>query len=117
ISARIGLPARLKPVTSSGAALTQHAGQGEAAVGMVSSHDIVAQMEKGFPVALSFPQEGTGWEIGGMALLNRAKHANIAKAWFDWALESATRKRGYGARIGLALEADEEESAWPSPWV
>jgi len=29
----------------------------------------VAQMEKGLPIALSFPIEGTGWEIGGMALL------------------------------------------------
>ena len=80
--------------TKSGAAPAQHVGQGEAAVGVVFSHDIVAQMEKGLPVVLSFPQEGTGWEIGGMALLKGAKHANIAQAWFDWALEPATQELG-----------------------
>jgi iron(III) transport system substrate-binding protein len=80
--------------TKSGAAPAQHVGQGEAAVGVVFSHDIVAQMEKGLPIVLSFPQEGTGWEVGGMALLKGAKHANIAKAWFDWALEPATQELG-----------------------
>jgi iron(III) transport system substrate-binding protein len=80
--------------TKSGAAPAQHVGQGEAAVGVVFSHDIVAQMEKGLPVVLSFPTEGTGWEIGGMALLKGAKHAHVAKAWFDWALEPATQELG-----------------------
>ena len=80
--------------TKSGAAPAQHVGQGEAAVGVVFSHDIVAQMEKGLPIVLSFPQEGTGWEIGGMALLKGAKHASIAKAWFDWALEATTQELG-----------------------
>src|SRR4029434_9851652 len=51
-------------------------------------------IEKGLPIVLSFPQEGTGWEIGGMALLKGAKHANIAQAWFDWALEPATQELG-----------------------
>lgn len=54
--------------TKSGAAPTQHVGQGEAAVGVVFSHDIIAQMEKGFPIVLSFAKEGMGWEIGGMAM-------------------------------------------------
>jgi iron(III) transport system substrate-binding protein len=29
-----------------------------------------------------------------MALLKGAKHANIAQAWFDWALEPATQGLG-----------------------
>jgi iron(III) transport system substrate-binding protein len=80
--------------TKSGAAPAQHVGQGEAAVGVVFSHDIVTQMEKGLPIALSFAQEGMGWEIGGMALVKGAKHPELAKAWFDWALEPATQELG-----------------------
>jgi iron(III) transport system substrate-binding protein len=80
--------------TKSGAAPTQHVGQGEAAVGVVFSHDIIAQLEKGLPLVLSFAQEGMGWEIGGMAIVKGAKHPALAKAWFDWALEPAVQDLG-----------------------
>jgi iron(III) transport system substrate-binding protein len=85
--------------TKSGAAPTQHVGQGEAAVGVVFSHDIVMQMEKGLPIVLSFAKEGMGWEIGGMAIVKGAKAPELAKAWFDWALEPTTQELGpkYGA--------------------
>ena len=46
----------------------------EAAVSVVFSHDVIAQMEKGLPLVLSFAQEGMGWEIGGMAIVKGAKH-------------------------------------------
>jgi iron(III) transport system substrate-binding protein len=80
--------------TKSGAAPAQHVGQGEAAVGVVFSHDIVTQMEQGLPIVLSFAQEGMGWEIGGMAIVKGAKHPDLARAWFDWALEPATQELG-----------------------
>jgi len=80
--------------TKSGAAPAGHIGQGEAAVGVVFSHDIVAQMEKGFPIALSFAREGMGWEIGGMGIVKGAKHPELAKAWFDWALLPSTQELG-----------------------
>jgi iron(III) transport system substrate-binding protein len=80
--------------TKSGAAPAQHVGQGEAAVGVVFSHDIVTQMEQGLPIVLSFAQEGMGWEIGGMAMVKGARHPDLARAWFDWALEPATQELG-----------------------
>lgn len=43
--------------TKSGAAPARFAGQGEAAVAIVFSHDIVAQIEAGLPLALTFPAE------------------------------------------------------------
>ena len=48
--------------TKSGAAPAKFVGQGEAAVGIVFSHDIVAEIEKGSPLVLTFPEEGTGYE-------------------------------------------------------
>lgn len=80
--------------TRSGAAPANFVGQGEAAVGIVFSHDIVAQIENGAPLTLTFPEEGTGYEIGGMGLIKGAKNPDNAKKWFDWALEPATQELG-----------------------
>lgn len=80
--------------TKSGAAPVQSVGQGEGAVGVVFSHDIVAGIEKGLPLTLSFPAEGTGYEIGGMGLVKGAKNLELAKAWYDWALQPATQELG-----------------------
>ncbi|MBS1251056.1 MAG: hypothetical protein MAG451_00085 [Anaerolineales bacterium] len=80
--------------TKSGAAPAKFVGQGEAAVGIVFSHDIVAEQEAGSPLVLTFPQEGTGYEIGGMGLIKGAEHLDAAKKWFDWALEPETQGLG-----------------------
>ncbi len=80
--------------TKSGAAPAKFVGQGEAAVGIVFSHDIVAEIEKGSPLELTFPSEGTGYEIGGEGIILGAKHPDAARKWFDWALEPATQELG-----------------------
>jgi iron(III) transport system substrate-binding protein len=80
--------------TRSGAAPANFVGQGEAAVGIVFSHDIVAQIENGAPLTLTFPEEGTGFEVGGMGIIKGAKSLDNAKKWFDWALEPATQELG-----------------------
>ncbi len=92
--------------TKTGAAPVQSVGQGEAAVGIVFSHDIVAGIEQGLPIKLTFPKEGTGYEIGGMAIVKGGKHPELAKAWYDWALQPATQELGkkYHAYQGLTVK-------------
>ena len=52
--------------TKSGAAPAKFVGQGEAAVAIVFSHDTVNEIENNkMPLVLTFPAEGTGYEIGG----------------------------------------------------
>lgn len=81
--------------TKSGAAPAKFVGLGEAAVAIVFSHDIVNEIENNqAPLVLTFPQEGTGYEIGGMAIVKGAKHMQAAKLWFDWALEPSTQELG-----------------------
>ena len=80
--------------TKSGSAPAKFVGAGEAAVGIVFSHDIVKQIEAGLPLELSFPEEGTGYEIGGMAIIKGAKHLDAAKKWFDWALTAEAQSLG-----------------------
>ena len=81
--------------TSSGAAPAEMAGRGEVAVSIVFSHDCVRNIEAGFTdLVVSFPEEGTGFEIGGTALIAGAPEPNAAKAWIDWALEAETQEIG-----------------------
>lgn len=81
--------------TSSGAAPAEMAGRGEVAVSVVFSHDCVRNIEAGFSdLEVSFPTDGTGYEIGGTALIAGAPEPNAAKAWIDWALEAETQEIG-----------------------
>jgi iron(III) transport system substrate-binding protein len=70
-----------------GAAPARLAGQGEAAIGIVFSHDTVAAIEEGFrDLKVVFPSEGTGYEIGGMALIKGGPDTVEAKRFMDWAI-------------------------------
>jgi iron(III) transport system substrate-binding protein len=87
--------AQMAQYTKSGAAPAKFVGQGEAAVAIVFSHDIVNEIENNkLPLVLTFPEEGTGYEIGGMALLKGAKNMQAAKLWFDWALTPEAQALG-----------------------
>jgi iron(III) transport system substrate-binding protein len=73
--------------TESGTACITQAGQGEVAVGIAFSHDIIRKgIAKGYPVVMTFPVEGTGYEIGGMSLIKGGPEPELAKIFYDWAL-------------------------------
>jgi iron(III) transport system substrate-binding protein len=87
--------AQMAQYTKSGAAPAKFVGQGEAAVAIVFSHDIVNEIENNkLPLVLTFPEEGTGYEIGGMGLVKGAKNMQAAKLWFDWALTPEAQALG-----------------------
>jgi iron(III) transport system substrate-binding protein len=81
--------------TKSGAAPAQMTARGEVAVGVIFSHDCVATMEAGFPdLKVTFPSEGTGYEIGGVALVKGAKNPVSGKKFVDWALTTEAQELG-----------------------
>jgi iron(III) transport system substrate-binding protein len=87
--------AQMAQFTKSGAAPAKFVGQGEAGVCIVFSHDIIHEIEDNkLPLELSFPEEGTGYEIGGMAIVKGAKHPDAAQKWFDWALTPEAQALG-----------------------
>ena len=98
--------AQVNQFTKSGSAPARFVGAGEAGVGIVFSHDIVKQIETGLPLILSFPEEGTGYEIGGMGIIKGAKNLENAKLWYDWALQPSTQELGpkYGAYQAPTVE-------------
>lgn len=81
--------------TKSGSASGPMAGRGEIAVSIIFSHDCIANIVEGFEdLAVVFPADGTGYEIGAQALIANAAHPNNAKTWIDWALQADTQSIG-----------------------
>ncbi len=85
--------------SKSGTAPGQTAGRGEVAVGLVFTHDCVKYKEAGMTdLVVSLPAEGTGYEIGGVAVVKGAKNMEAAKKYADWALKADTQ--AIGATVG-----------------
>jgi len=74
--------------TRSGSAPGQMAATGQIAVAIIFAHDCVKLQVEGFQdvVVNTFPEEGTGYEIGGMALIKNGPEPEAAKQWIEWAL-------------------------------
>lgn len=73
----------------SGSACVTEAGLGEVAIGIAFSHDVLAKgIKKGYPVTLSFPKEGTGYEIGAVSLIKGGPETELAKVFIDWLMTS-----------------------------
>ncbi len=94
--------------TRAGSACVTEVGLGEVAGGIAFAHDIIAKgIAKGYPVVLSFPKEGTGYEVGGMALLKGGPELELAKIFYDWMLSAEAQslfKKWY--RLPLNPEAE-----------
>lgn len=71
--------------TKSGTACIGMVGLGEVAVGISFSHDILAKgVNAGYPVVMTFPEEGTGYEIGGLSLIKGGPEPELGKKFIDW---------------------------------
>ncbi len=71
--------------TKSGTGCIPMVGLGEVAVGIAFSHDILAKgVNKGYPVVMTFPKEGTGYEIGGLSLIKGGPEPELGKQFIDW---------------------------------
>ncbi len=82
--------------TRSGSAPGQMAGTGEIAVAIIFSHDCVKLQQEGFEGILvtTFPEEGTGYEIGGMGIITNGPEPEAARVWYDWALTAEAQAIG-----------------------
>jgi iron(III) transport system substrate-binding protein len=72
---------------SSGSAAVTQVGLGEAAVGLAFSHDILKKgVERGYPVRLSVPRDGTAPEVGAVAIVRGAPEPQLAQQFVNWLL-------------------------------
>ncbi len=88
--------------TKSGGAVGLLAGRGDVGVAIQFLHDGVKYTKQGFPVTNIAPCEGTGFEIGGLSLVNNAPHRDDAIAFIEWALTPEAQK--IAAELGESFQ-------------
>nr|WP_307776080.1 ABC transporter substrate-binding protein [uncultured Cetobacterium sp.] len=85
----------IRQYTKSGTAPGRMAGQGEATVGITFLHDAIKYKKEGYTdIIISAPSEGTGYEIGGVALLKNAPNMEAGKKFVDWVLTKEVQELG-----------------------
>ena len=104
----------VKAYSTAGAACVTEVGLGDAAIGVAFSGDILSKgLGKGYPVKMTFPKEGTGFQIGSIALIKNAPEPKLGKAFIDWALgKRAQELLKIAYRVPLNPEASISEGAF-----
>jgi iron(III) transport system substrate-binding protein len=73
--------------SKSAATGTEQAGRGEVAVAIALDSDCVKAELAGYDqLVTTYPEEGTGYEVGSVSVLADAPNVEGAKAYFDWIL-------------------------------
>ena len=86
---------QVKTYPKSGTAPGRMAGQGEAMVGVSFLHDGIKYREEGMKdIVLSAPKEGTGYEIGAVAVIKGGPDQEAAKKFVDWVLSKKGQELG-----------------------
>lgn len=77
--------------TKSGSAAPNGVALGEAAIALTFSHDGLQPTAEGYPIELSFPTDGTGYEVGAAAVIKGApaEQQESAKKFIDWMCSKA----------------------------
>ena len=88
------LDKNIKMYTRSGSAPGRHAAVGEVTIAIGYAHDAVKLINNGFPISLSFPEEGTGYEVAAVSLVKGGPQEELqaAKKLYDWALGTSAAK-------------------------
>lgn len=89
------LNGQVKQYTKSGTAPGRMVGMGDYAIGITFLHDAIKYRKEGYSdIILSAPSEGTGFEIGGVALLKNSPNQDAAKKFIDWVLSKKGQEIG-----------------------
>ena len=89
------LDANVRSYEQAGDAPVLAAAKGDVPIAIAFSHDIVAAIEEGYQdLQVVFPSEGTGYEIGGVALVKDGPEPDAAKQFVDWATSGHAQELG-----------------------
>jgi iron(III) transport system substrate-binding protein len=80
------LHANVNAYTRSGAAPVKAAARGETGIALTFMHDGATEKNAGFPIEMSAPCEGTGYEVGSMSVIKGGRNRAQAHLFYEWAL-------------------------------
>ncbi len=86
-----GIHKNIAQYTKSGSKGGKMAARGETLIGVGFGHDIINLKQKGFPIELVIPCEGTLYEIGPVGILRGAKNRTAAEAFVKFLYEPSTQ--------------------------
>lgn len=100
--------------TRSGQAQAPNVAKGEVAIGVSFIFGFERWRHDKFPVKTAAPCEGTGFEIGGIALVKGARNKENAKRYYDWLMSPAGQS--IGAKAG-SLQSPANKTFKPDPRI
>ncbi len=80
------LEGQLQGYVDSGTDVARNVARGGAGVGVSFAPYCEAERAAGYPVMVTYPREGTGYEIGAIALLNNSTEPELAREFIDFAV-------------------------------
>ena len=101
--------------TKSGVTPSRNSARGEIAIGIGFLHDYSLEQSKGAPLELISPCEGTGYEIGGVSVIEGARNIDNAKKFVDFVLskegQETAWKEGQSFQILTNTQAEQSPNA------
>jgi len=76
----------IQTYTQSGTAPSKAAAIGQAGVGIQFTPAFLQLIEEGYPLMITFPKEGVGFEAPAISILKGAPHLDLAKKLVDWSI-------------------------------
>ncbi|WP_340084557.1 putative 2-aminoethylphosphonate ABC transporter substrate-binding protein [Siminovitchia sp. FSL H7-0308] len=95
-----GLHKNMNQYVHSGSKPAKAVARGEFPIGLTFAYPVISEIEKGAPVELVLPSEGSGWEIEANALVKKPEIKEAAKTFLDWAI-SDNAMEGYQQYHGV----------------
>lgn len=89
------LDEQVNTYTRSGRIPGRYVGMGDTGVTIIFAHDAIKLYKEGFKnITITFPEEGTGYEIGAVGIIKGAPQLEEAKLFVDWVLSKEAQEIG-----------------------
>ena len=99
--------------TRSGSKPGKNAAIGEIPIGIGYAHDQVKLIAKGYPLIITFPSEGTGYEVASISLIKGGPQPELAKKLYDWALTKRAAEIYASVYVCPFVDVELKEGAIP----
>jgi len=91
--------ANVNTYTQSGSAPSKAAARGETGISIGFEHDMVKLKLADFPLEIVSPCEGTGYEVGGVSIIQGTDNLDEAKQWVSFVI--GTEAQSAGPQVGV----------------